>query len=263
MISRALSVTFVSALVIGAYVGCGDASTDPTGGAYRGQGGPVDQGTASSGSGSSSGGSSSGGSGGSSSGSSSGSSGSGSSSGSSSSSGGDAGGPAQEAGPPPITVQQAFTDFANCMSLTDFTDKSANGVAAADIAKSQTTQYGDCNACHNQGDGGFWASYGTVQGQNMTQVMFDQTKTFPYIAKWVTATVDANGQFKDLAPSNAIANQATLAAQCQAGSPCHPKFQLNPAVAQAITDFVNTTISKWHNNQCSAAPPPQDAGGGG
>jgi hypothetical protein len=149
------------------------------------------------------------------------------------------------------------------MSYADFTSSTANGAAASDIAKAQTTQYGDCNACHNAGDGGFWASYGTVQGQNMTQMMFTQTQAFPYIAKWVTGTVDANGNFKDLAPSNAIADQATLAAQCTAGTPCHPKFQLNPAVVQAISDFVTTTITNWHNNTCTGAGLPSDAGLGG
>jgi hypothetical protein len=147
------------------------------------------------------------------------------------------------------------------MSYADFTSKTANGVAAADIARSQTTQYGDCNACHNQGDGGFWASYGTVQGQDMKQMMFAQTQMFPYITKWVTGTVDANGQFKDLAPSNTIVNQAALANQCAKGTPCHPKFQLDPAVAQAISDFVTGTITKWHSNSCAGGGlPPSDAG---
>ena len=75
----------------------------------------------------------------------------------------------------------------------------------------------------------------------MTQTMFQQTQQFPYIMKWVTGTVDANGNFKDLAPSNAIANQAALASQCMAGTPCHPKFQLNPDVVTAINTFVTTT----------------------
>jgi hypothetical protein len=149
------------------------------------------------------------------------------------------------------------------MSYTDFTSTTANGVSAADIAKAQTTQYGDCNACHNAGDGGFWASYGTVQGQNMTETMFTQTQMFPYIAKWVTGTVDASGNFKTLAPSNAIVNQATLAEQCAAGTPCHPKFQLDPAVAQAISDFVTGTITKWQTNSCGTSGLPVDAGGGG
>jgi len=262
MIARAMTVTFVSALAIGAYAGC--SSSDPTGtGQYGGgyhPGGPANTGSSSgNNAGSSSGGSSSG----SSSGATSSSSGGSSSGTASSSSGSSSGGTPVEAGPAPVTLQEAFTQFAACMSYTDFTSNAANGASAADIAKAQTTQYGDCNACHNAGDGGFWASYGTVQGQDMKQMMFDQTKMFPYIAKWVTGTVDANGQFKDLAPSNSIADQAVLASQCAAGTPCHPKFQLNPAVAQAITDFVTTTITKWHTNTCNGSGlPPSDAGTG-
>jgi hypothetical protein len=246
-----MTVTFVSALLIGAYAGCG-SGTDSTGTdlGYRPTGGgPATASTSSSSGGSSSGGSSSGGSS------------SGGSSGGSSSGAVEAGAPV-EAGPAPMTLEEAFTQFAACMSYSDFTSTSANGASAADIAKAQTTQYGDCNACHNAGDGGFWASYGTVQGQDMTQVMFQQTGVFPYIAKWITGTVDANGNFKDLAPSNAIADQAALASQCAQGTPCHPKFQLNPAVAQAITDFVTTTITKWHNNECTGSGV-TDAGLGG
>jgi hypothetical protein len=249
-----MSVTFVSALLVGAWAGCGSdsggsGSMYPGGGAYNGGGGPATTGSSSgTASGSSSGttGSSSGG--------------SGSSSGSASSSGGgtDASAPV-EAGPAPLTLQQALTQFASCMSYTAFTDSSANGYSAADVAKSQTTQYGDCNACHNAGDGGFWASYGTVQGQDMTQMMFSQTQQFPYITKWVTGTVDTNGNFKDLAPSNAIANQAALASQCMQGTPCHPKFQLDPAVIAAINDFVTNTITAWHNGTCGQTPP-ADAG---
>jgi hypothetical protein len=160
----------------------------------------------------------------------------------------------------PMTLETALTQFAACMSYTDFTDKTENGYAAADVAKNQTTQYGDCNACHNAGDGGFWASYGQVQGQDMRQVMFQQTQMFPYITKWVTGTVDAQGVFKTLAPSNAIADQAMLANQCTAGTPCHPKFQLNPAVVQAIQDFVQVTLTRWQNNQCTGTGLPSDAG---
>jgi GMP synthase-like glutamine amidotransferase len=119
---------------------------------------------------------------------------------------------------------------------------------------------GDCNGCHNAGDGSFWASYGSVAGQNMSMVMFQETQTNPYIFKWVTGTVDTNGNFKDLAPSNAIANQAIASQQCAPGTVCHPKFQLNPAVVAAIDDFVNLTLSKWHNNLCGASG--IDAGGG-
>lgn len=257
MIPRAMSVTFVSALLVGAWAGCGSDSGG--GGLYGGDnpyqgssGGPATTGSSSgSTSGSSSGatGSSSGATGSS----------SGGSSGGSSSGGSEAGAPV-EAGPAPLTLQEALTQFAACMSYSAFTDSSAYGYSAADVAKSQTTQYGDCNACHNAGDGGFWASYGTVQGQDMTQMMFTETQQFPYITKWVTGTVDTNGNFKDLAPSNAIANQAELASQCMQGTPCHPKFQLDPNVVSAINAFVTNTITAWHNGTCGQQTPPADGG---
>jgi hypothetical protein len=270
-----MQATFVAALLVGAWAGCGSDSTE--GGSSLGgmngypssSGGGTTTGSSSGSTGSSSGstGSSSGStstgssSGSTSTGSSSGSTTGSSSGGTGSSSGSSSGGATPEAGPAPLTLQEALTQFASCMSYTAFTSTTATGSSAADIAKSQTTQYGDCNACHNAGDGGFWASYGTVQGQNMTQMMFNMTQQFPYITKWVTGTVDTQGNFKDLAPSNAIANQAALASQCQAGTPCHPKFQLNPNVVSAINDFVTNTIAAWHAGTCgSTATPPADAG---
>jgi len=260
MIRRAMSVTLVSALLVGAWVGCGSDGTGG-GGLYGGSyqsssGGPA---TGSS-SGSSSGattGSSSGATGSSSgaTGSSSGTTGS-----SSGATGSSSGGTPIEAGPPPLTLQEALTQFANCMTYANFTAQTSNGYSAADVAKSQTTQYGDCNACHNAGDGGFWASYGTVQGTNMVQTMFSETQQFPYITKWVTGTVDTNGNFKTLAPSNAIADQAALASQCMQGTPCHPKFQLDPDVVTAVNNFVTTTITQWQNGTCGATTPPADGG---
>jgi hypothetical protein len=165
--------------------------------------------------------------------------------------------------PAPVeTVQQAITEFAQCMSLTDFTDRTATGISAADVAKQQTTRDGPCQGCHNAGDGGFWASSGTINGTNLTNVMFQNTQTFPYIKKWVTGTVDTNGNFKDLAPSNSISNKASLAAQC-VGPACHPKFQLQTAAAQAVDQFVQKTLTKWRAKACGGGGVgPADAGPG-
>ena len=44
------------------------------------------------------------------------------------------------------------------------------------------------------------------------------------------------------------------------GTPCHPKFQLNPDVVTAINTFVTNTITKWHAGTCSAVTPPADGG---
>lgn len=260
MYSRSITLTFIGALLVGAWAaGCGQGDSGPSsGGGIYGGGYGGTTGTPTGGNGATGGGSGSSG-GSATSGSSSG--GGSSSSGGSTSSSSSSGGPPVEAGPAPISLQTALTQFASCMQYSDFTAQTSNGYAAADVAKSQTTQYGDCNACHNQGDGGFWASYGTVSGTDMTQTMFSETQQFPYIMKWVTGTVDNNGNFKDLVPSNAIVNQEAASSQCMQGTPCHPKFQLNPDVATAINTFVTTTITRWHSGACSSATPPAtDAG---
>jgi hypothetical protein len=261
MISRALTVTLTSALLVGAYAGCSDGGGTGEGtiGGYHTGGGNPATGSSGGSSGGTTGGSSGSSSGGTASSS------SGSSGGTaSSSSGSSSGGTSSEAGAP-LTLEEAITQLASCVSYTDFTAQTSNGYSASDIAKAQTTQYGDCNACHNAGDGGFWASYGTVQGVNMTETMFNNTFNNPtglYIYKWVTGTVDANGNFKTLAPSNDIANQSALANQCMAGTPCHPKFQLSPDVVTAINTFVTTSITNWQNHTCTGGGP-VDAGGGG
>ena len=94
----------------------------------------------------------------------------------------------------------------------------------------------------------------------MTQTMFTETQQFPYITKWVSGTVDQNGVFKDLVASNAIANQSQLASECTQGTPCHPKFQLDPDVVTAINTFVTTTLTKWHAGTCAPATTMTDAG---
>jgi hypothetical protein len=160
---------------------------------------------------------------------------------------------------PVLTISDALNQFAACMSYTDFTDRTATGKSAADVARQQTTNDGSCNGCHNKGDGGFWASYGTINGTDESQVMFQSTGILPFIKKWVTGTVDQTGQFKDLVSSDAIINKASLAAQC-VGPACHPKFQLDSATTTAIDTFVNNTLTRWHNKACTAAPGPVDAG---
>lgn len=259
MVSRILTVGFLGALLVGALAACGDgASGAGTGmGNYRpGTSGPA---TNNGDTGSSSGGSSSGASSGSTSGSSGGSS-SGSTSGSSS---GSSSGGTVDAGPPPLTAQEALQQVGSCMDFTQFTDRSAYGVSAADVAKSTVVNEGggNCAGCHNVGDNGFWASYGTVGGQDLTQQMFNETQQMPFILKWFAPTVDQSGAFKDIVASNAIVDQEAASQQCgnQNGTGCHPKFQLDPNVLSAINDFVNNTLTKWHSGQCTGTAP-KDAG---
>jgi hypothetical protein len=267
MISKTLSITFVSALLVGAYAGCSDGAANPGGsmGNYHPAGsGTVNGDQGGSSSGTSSGGSSSGtSSGGTSSGTTS-SSGGSTSSGGSSSGGSDAGAPV-EAGPPPLSATQALAQVGSCMQLTAFTDRSKYGVSAADIARSTVVNEGggNCMGCHNVGDNGFWASYGTQAGTDLTQQMFTETQQMPFILKWFAPTVDQNGQFKDIVASNAIVDQEAASQSCANpnGTGCHPKFQLNPNTVSAINDFVTNTLTMWHAGTCTGTgTAPADAG---
>ena len=174
---------------------------------------------------------------------------------------------------PAYTEADALRDFAACMRFGDFAgDGSGNGglpqgkgglpglpgggTTFANIADAETDDQGACRGCHNTGDGTFWASSVLLGGVDMTQVMFDRTKESPYIRKLVVGTTDASGAFVDLTASDAIAKQAGVAAAC-VGPGCHPKFTLSQDQAQAIHDFVETTLQRWRNKQCSQ---PIDAG---
>jgi hypothetical protein len=159
-------------------------------------------------------------------------------------------------GAPTITVQAAITAFGQCMSLDDFEDNST-GAAVSDLPRAQT-QAGPCNGCHNAGDGGFWASGGNVGGVDQRTIMFQKSQTMPYIKKYITGTVDANGNFAGLQASNAIRTKSSVAQDC-VGPDCHPKFNLQPELAQAIDSFVTKTLAK--GPQCSGmAPAPAGTG---
>lgn len=150
------------------------------------------------------------------------------------------------------------------MQYAAFTNRSQNGTAAADIAKSTVINEGggNCMGCHNVGDNGFWASYGTQGNVNLTMQMFTETQQMPFILKWFAPTVDMNGNFKDVVASHSIVEQEAASQSCTAANQagCHPKFQLNPNVVTAIDAFVTRTLTMWHAGTCSAVPPPVDAG---
>jgi hypothetical protein len=150
------------------------------------------------------------------------------------------------------------------MQYTQFTDRGANGVSAADIARATVVNEGggNCMGCHNVGDNGFWASYGSQANTNLTMQMFTETQQMPFILKWFAPSVDANGQFKDIIASHSIVDQEIASQSCNNpnGVGCHPKFQLNPNLVTAIDTFVSNTLMMWHAGTCTAAPQAGDGG---
>lgn len=155
-------------------------------------------------------------------------------------------------GPPPMTTLKALEGVAQCFTLQDFATD-LNGVSAADLAAANTNNQGQCRGCHARGEAGFWASGGNGLSGNETTLMFERTKELPYIKKFFTGTVGADGKFKALEPSNSVKTKADVAAACT-GRDCHPRYELTAQMQAALDAFVNNAITKWNNKQCGTTP---------
>jgi hypothetical protein len=129
------------------------------------------------------------------------------------------------------------------MSYEDFIEKTSSGFAASDLA-SATTEPDDapCSACHNVGDGGFFANTDPT-------IMFQGTIQFPYILMWATQTIGPSGQCNGFTPSNVIVTNGQQ--QCLPQHPCHPTYTLDPGLIGAIDTFVSRSIARWQSGTCS------------
>ncbi len=157
------------------------------------------------------------------------------------------------AGAPTMTLAQALTEFGNCMSYTDWTTTGMNH-----LAQQETGGSGSCTGCHNQGEAGNYLNLLDDPGT------FTKNRSYPYIKRLVTGTVDMNGGFKDLAPSNREIDKGAEGAICVPGPGiiCHPPYTLPPTgqgSAKSVTDFVNKTLTNWRAKTCGG---PTDAGPG-
>ncbi|MBL9024340.1 MAG: hypothetical protein JNL21_19250 [Myxococcales bacterium] len=149
-----------------------------------------------------------------------------------------AGGGGDDPTPTGKTLDQALDEFANCMDLTEWEENMAN------LPRADTANAGECSGCHTSGDGGAFLSLNT-------QETFDMNKQFPYIKRLVTGTVNSNGAFADLLPSNRFINKGLEAQSCDPQTQnCHPVYNLPPGIKTGIETVVNNTLERWHNNQC-------------
>lgn len=150
-----------------------------------------------------------------------------------------------EAGPTPPTCSEAIKQLGACMSYADFTTKTTNGFAASDLATATTTTGNSpCNACHNVGDGGFYASTDSM-------AMFQGITQFPYILMWATQMVGQNGTCTGFTPSTVIVSNG--AQPCASQTACHPNYTLDPSLIDAVDTFVSRSIARWQSGMCSTA----------
>jgi hypothetical protein len=76
-----------------------------------------------------------------------------------------------------------------------------------------------------------------------------------YIKKWITGTVDQNGNFSGLVASNALEQQVDLTQVCMVQGDCHPKINLNldlttSATLAAVNQFVQATLTRYNMGSC-------------
>lgn len=144
--------------------------------------------------------------------------------------------------PPPSgpTLQEALEGFAACMDYDDWTATGMNTIAASQ------TQYGSCNGCHGQGEGGF------IANQINDMDMFEQSRDFPFIKKYISGTVDENGAFAGLVAARRIQNKGLEAENCdQETDNCHPVYSLPPNKVEAVDNFVALTMERYEAGGCA------------
>ena len=128
---------------------------------------------------------------------------------------------------PPDTLVEALTLFANCMTYEDFEATNFENVA------DQNTAEGQCYGCHSAGTGGNFMSANNIDFYTMQRNM-------PYILKFVTGTVNADGSFSDLIISGRY--------EMKRDDNGHPNYIMAEERLQSIQSFFDLTYAKYSNS---------------
>jgi hypothetical protein len=127
---------------------------------------------------------------------------------------------------PPDTLVEALTLFSNCMTYADFEATNFENVA------DQNTAEGQCYGCHSAGTGGSFLSANNIDFYSMQRQM-------PYILKFVTGTVNADGSFSDLIISGRY--------EMKRDDNGHPNYIMAEERLQSIQSFFDLTYAKYSN----------------
>lgn len=133
---------------------------------------------------------------------------------------------------PGPAAQAELVKFGSCMTQTDFTS------TGMDKLSSQMTDAGPCYSCHSTG------IHNAYLAMDATQT-FTHLQQLPFLYSFAMLEVNPDGSFKDIVPSNrfiARGGEITLN---------HPSYVLDPANAQALTDFFNATMTHYKSGNCT------------
>ena len=138
----------------------------------------------------------------------------------------------------PLSLDQAWARFGACMQLAEWEQTGMPEVAwqAADSEAGG----GRCFSCHETGTGGALLS---IDGE----IFFEENRKKPFVMKLVLGTVNENGAFEDLVPSWRFRDKGI--------DPNHPEYILTEEREQALEDFVNLTLERYHQYDVECAAP--------
>jgi len=142
---------------------------------------------------------------------------------------------------PPQTLASALDDFGSCMSIEVFVETGVYKLFKNLAIVGNQEQA--CGSCHASGEGG------AVISEDV-EAAFIGSSTFPGVMRFVTGTVDEQGNFKDLVPSNRFIDKG--ADECYPGELCHPPYDLPTDMQRAILTFTEESLARWEAGECDA-----------
>ncbi len=134
------------------------------------------------------------------------------------------------------TLDDALTEFGQCMTLEDF-----ELYAVYELAYAQTAD-GPCGSCHRTGEAG------TFIGYNVDE-MYAKNKIVPWIKRLIEPVYDGDNHFVDLEASDRFRKKVEEANQC--GS-THPGALLDAQLKANIQAYVEATHARWTSGACDA-----------
>jgi hypothetical protein len=152
---------------------------------------------------------------------------------------------------PPVglTPLQQLEKFASCMSFDDWEAAGVSNLSNEQVIFQNNAV--ECDSCHDDGQDGTCISAESA-------VMFEMTKTMPYILKLAGVSLNPDGTFNDITRSNRWVEKCVE--EQAIGNP-HPPCvndQINGEVINAINAFFDATYQRWADDLCETAvqPPP-------
>jgi hypothetical protein len=157
--------------------------------------------------------------------------------------------PDEEEAPPALTLKDALSDFGSCMNLNleAWVRTGMNELYAVETVDENGDATGSCESCH----AGQQRTGGIVLDKDIV-LTFEEHTHLPAVMRLVTGTIDERGNFKDLVSANRYVEKGSAVCLPEEGFECHPQYELQPEMEEAINDFVHEMLDRWHSDNCDA-----------